>query len=499
MKHLIEQRVLPPEPRRFGFFIGGEWIDGGSRQRSLRESPGYGIPVTDIALGLAADVDQAVAAARAAFKSGTWSRAASSRRGEVLLAIANGIRARLDELAYWEVLESGKAVTQARAEMKDAAAHYEYAAGVARTLRGDSFNNLGEDLFGVVTREPVGVVGLITPWNFPFIVLAERLPYILAAGNTVVLKPSELTSATSLILGEIVTEAGLPAGTYNVVTGLGNPVGQALSEHVDVDMISFTGSSRVGELVMMAAAKNFKKVSLELGGKNPQIVFADADLDDAADGVAFGLCFNAGQCCVSGSRLIVERSVAAAFQERLLAKLERVRRGENFDPRAQLGAIVSDAHRDKILGYVQSGRDEGATVICGGEQMATERGRFIAPTVVTNVTPAMRIAREEIFGPVLSVFTFETVEEAIALANDSPFGLAASIWSKNIDRAIQSFRGVQAGRVWVNTTIAGGPEQAIGGFKQSGLGRETGVQGVEEYTELKSVHVAVGKRSHWVE
>jgi betaine-aldehyde dehydrogenase len=499
MREQIEQRILPTEPRRFGFFINGAWVDGGARPRSLRQSPGYGIDVTDIALCDAQDVDRAVSAARAAFQSGAWSRAASSVRGQTLLRIAEGIRARLDELAYWEVMETGKTITQARAEMGDAAGHYEYAAGVARTLRGDSFNNLGDDLFGVVTREPVGVVGLITPWNFPFIVLAERLPYILAAGNTVVLKPSEMTSATSLILADIVTEAGLPAGTYNVVTGLGDPVGQAISEHQQVDMISFTGSSRIGEVVMTAATRNFKKVSLELGGKNPQVVFADADLDDAADGVAFGICFNAGQCCVSGSRLIVHKSVAAEFEQKVLEKLARVRRGENLDPRAQLGAIVSDAHRDKILGYVESGKADGATIACGGEQMATERGRFLAPTLVTNVTADMRIAREEIFGPVLCLFTFETVEEAIALANDTPFGLAASVWSKNIDSALQAFRSIQAGRMWVNTTIAGGPEQAIGGFKQSGLGRETGVQGVEEYTELKSVHIAVGKRKHWVD
>ncbi len=499
MKDLIEQRSLPASPRSFGFFIDGQWHDGGKRQRNLRQSPGYGVDVTEITLCDADDVNAAVRAARRSFDTGSWSRVASSERGRVLLAIADGIRARLDELAYWEVLETGKAITQARAEMSDAAGHYEYSAGVARTLRGDSFNNLGEDLFGVVTREPVGVVGLITPWNFPFIVLAERLPYILAAGNTVVLKPSEMTSATSLILADIVTAAGLPAGTYNVITGLGDPVGETMTRHSGIDMISFTGSSRVGERVMVAAASNFKKVSLELGGKNPQVVFADADLDDAADGVAFGLCFNAGQCCVSGSRLIVEASVVDAFQARLVEKLSRVRTGDCLDPLTQLGAIVSDAHRDKILGYIQSGVKDGARLACGGDALVIGAGRYIAPTLLTEVRADMSIARDEIFGPVLSMFTFDTFEKAMQMANDTPFGLAASIWTKNIDKGIRAMRSIQAGRAWVNTTIAGGPEQAIGGFKQSGLGRETGVQGVEEYTELKSVHIALGKRRHWVD
>lgn len=272
-----------------------------------------------------------------------------------------------------------------------------------------------------------------------------------------------------------------------------------MTRHSGIDMISFTGSSRVGERVMVAAASNFKKVSLELGGKNPQVVFADADLDDAADGVAFGLCFNAGQCCVSGSRLIVEASVADAFQAKLVEKLSRVRTGDCLDPQTQLGAIVSDAHRDKILGYVQSGVKDGARIACGGDALVIGAGRYIAPTLLTEVRADMSIARDEIFGPVLSMFTFDTFDEAMQMANDTPFGLAASIWTKNIDKGIRAMRSIQAGRTWVNTTIAGGPEQAIGGFKQSGLGRETGVQGVEEYTELKSVHIALGKRCHWVD
>lgn len=498
MNDAAKIRALPKSVREFGFYIGGEWRVPGDRARSVRHSPGYGVPVTQITLCDAADLDAAVDAARVAFQSRKWSGASGAERATVMLAIARGIRERLDELAYWETLETGKAISQARAEMEGAADHYEYGAGVARTLHGDSFNNLGDDMFGVVTREPVGVVGVITPWNFPFIVLAERLPYILAAGNSVVIKPSELTSATTLILAEIVAASGLPDGVYNVVTGLGESVGQAMAEHPGIDMISFTGSSRVGEKVMVASARNFKKVALELGGKNPQIVFADADLEDAADGVVFGLCFNAGQCCVSGSRLIVEESIAERFEAMLVEKFSRVRTGECLDPATQFGAIVSEAHQQKILGYIQSGQEEGARLACGGGTLSIGDGRYVAPTLLADVKNSMQVARDEIFGPVLSMITFRGFDEALQLANDSPYGLAASVWTKDIDKGIRAMRGVQAGRTWVNTTIAGGPEQAIGGFKQSGLGRETGVLGVEEYTEVKSVHIALGKRKHWV-
>ncbi|MGN6534233.1 MAG: aldehyde dehydrogenase family protein, partial [Mesorhizobium sp.] len=348
------------------------------------------------------------------------------------------------------------------------------------------------------TREPVGVDGLVNPWNFPFIVLAARLPSILASGNSVVVKPSEMTSATTLMLADLLKEAGLPDGVYNVVTGTGPEVGQAISEHRDIDMVSFTGSTRTGEAVLKASAANFKKASLELGGKNPQIVFADADLEDAADGVAFGLCFNAGQCCVSGRRLIVEESVAETFTALVVEKLSKVKIGDCLDPETQLGAIVSEQHCDKIMSYVDLGQKEGAQVACGGRTLAVSGGRFVAPTLLTGVRNDMRVAREEIFGPVLCLMTFRTVEEALEIANDSPYGLAASIWTKDIDKALRAMRGVQAGRTWVNTTIAGGPGQPLGGFKQSGIGREGGRMGVEEYTEVKSVHIAIGKRKPWV-
>ncbi|RYG90274.1 aldehyde dehydrogenase family protein [Loktanella sp. IMCC34160] len=494
-------KLSPPSaPREFGFFVNGKSIPAGDRDIFERASPGHGVPVTRIPKCTPADLDAAVAAARAAFDDRRWSGLNGQARAAVLLKAGALIRERAEEIAYFETLENGKPISQARAEVGGCADMFEYASGLARSLHGDSFNNLGDGLFGIVTREPVGVVGLITPWNFPFLILCERVPYILASGCTIVAKPSEVTSATTLILAEILTEAGLPDGCMNVVTGSGSTIGQGLIEHVDVDMLSFTGSTAVGRRVVEAAGRtNFKKLGLELGGKNPQIVFADADLEDAADGVAFGIGFNTGQCCVSGSRLIVERSVADKFAQMVQDKFAKVRVGDPLDEATQVGAITTDAQNTTIMSYIEKGQAEGARLICGGEQLDMGRGQYIAPALFGDVTRDMAIAREEIFGPVLTIMPFDSVEEAIAIANDTVYGLAASVWTKNIDKALTVTRRVQAGRFWVNTTLAGGPELPLGGFKQSGWGREAGKYGVEEYTQIKSVHIEIGKRTPWIE
>ncbi|MEL7151631.1 MAG: aldehyde dehydrogenase family protein [Pseudomonadota bacterium] len=490
---------LPEAPRAFGFFMGGRTIPAGDREIFERHSPAHDVPVTRLPKCTAADLDNAVAAARAAFADRRWSGLSGADRAAVLLEAAEGIRTRLEEIAYWETLESGKPISQVRGEVGGCVGMFEYAAGLARSLHGDSFNNLGDGMLGVVTREPVGVVGIITPWNFPFLILCERVPYVLASGNSIVAKPSEFTSASSVILGEILSEAGLPDGVFNVVTGLGPTVGQAMAEHMDIDMLSFTGSTRTGRAIVAAAgASNFKKLGLELGGKNPQIVFADADLEDAADGVAFGIGFNGGQCCVSGARLIVEASVADEFAKMVSAKMSKIVVGDPLEEDTQIGAITTDAQNATILGYIAKGQEEGADLVLGGEALDFGRGQFIAPTIFGSVKADMAIAREEIFGPVLTVMPFETLEEAIAMANDTDYGLAASVWTKNIDKALTVTRQVQAGRFWVNTTLAGGPELPIGGFKQSGWGREAGAMGVEEYTQVKSTHIEIGKRSHWI-
>jgi acyl-CoA reductase-like NAD-dependent aldehyde dehydrogenase len=497
MDQQAKVQSLPTAPREFGFWMDGAWHQG--TQLFERSSPAHGVPVTRIPKCSVADLDAAVAAARRAFEDRSWAGLSGAERAAVLLRAAALLRVRRDEIAYWEVLENGKPISQARGEIDHCIACFEVGAGAARLLHGDSFNSLGDGLFGMVLREPVGVVGLITPWNFPFLILCERVPFILASGCTMVVKPSEFTSATTLILGEILAEAGLPKGVYNVVTGSGRTIGQALTEHPDVDMLSFTGSTGVGRSVVHAAAdSNFKKLGLELGGKNPIVVFADADLEDAADGAAFGISFNTGQCCVSSSRLIVDARVAKEFEALLAAKMKKIVVGDPLDDATQVGAITTDAQNRTILSYIAKGKAEGAKVLTGGEAVDLGRGSYIAPTLFSGVTPGMSIARDEIFGPVLSSFAFDTVDEAIRLANDTVYGLAASVWSKNIDTALTVTRRVRAGRFWVNTIMAGGPEMPLGGFKQSGWGREAGMHGVEEYTQVKSVHVEIGKRSPWI-
>lgn len=488
---------LPATPREFGYYIDGAWHAG--REMFERASPGHGVAVSRIPRCTSDDLNAAVVAARNAFEDRRWAGISGAARAAVLLRAAEILKRRRAEIAYWESLENGKPISQAMGEIDHSIACFEIGAGAARMLHGDSFNSLGDDLFGMVLREPIGVVGLITPWNFPFLILCERVPFILASGCTLVVKPSEVTSATTLLLAEVLEEAGLPKGVYNVITGSGRSIGQALTEHPDVDMLSFTGSTAVGRSCVHASAdSNFKKLGLELGGKNPIIVFADADLEDAADAAAFGISFNTGQCCVSSSRLIVERSVAAEFEALLAAKMAKIRVGDPLDPDTQVGAITTDAQNQVILGYIAKGQAEGAKIAIGGTVKDLGHGQYIQPTLFTGVTPEMAIARDEIFGPVLCSMPFDTVEEAIALANDTVYGLAASLWTKSIDKALTVTRRVRAGRFWVNCIMAGGPEMPLGGFKQSGWGREAGKYGVEEYTQIKSVHIETGKRNHWI-
>ena len=490
---------LPSQPRRFQMFIAGSWTDGAATETTQRHSPGHGVPVTEVPLGTAADTEAAVAAARTAFEAGAWSRIAGADRAEVLHRAADLVRQRQQEIAFVETLETGKPIEQSRAEVAGAAGIWDYAAGLARTVHGETFNNLGPDLFGLVTREPIGVVGIITPWNFPFFIAAERYPFALAAGCAIVAKPSELTSGSTLIMAEILQQAGLPDGIFNVVTGLGPVVGQALVEHDDVDMVSFTGSTAVGRSTLRASAGNIKRLGLELGGKNPTIVFPDADIDDALDGTLFGMMFNAGQCCVSGSRLIVHRDIVTTFCEGLVERARKVKVGDPLDETTQVGAIVEDRQLRKILGYVDAGKSAGAALLTGGDRHGDGPGLFMEPTVFGAVTPDMSLFQDEIFGPVLTVTPFDDFDQAMTIANDTLYGLAGSIWTKNLDTATRAYRALRAGRVWVNTNISGGPEMPIGGFKQSGLGRETGLLGIDEYTEVKSVQIALGKRTPWLD
>jgi betaine-aldehyde dehydrogenase len=490
--------ALPAEPRRFQMFIGGRFTPGSSGQTMTRNSPGHGVPVATWPSGGAADAEAAIDAARAAFDRGPWPRLSAGERARVLFKVADLIERDAEELGLIECLETGKPIVQAIGEIRGAADIWRFAAGAARTMTGESFNNLGERLLAVVLRQPIGVVGVITPWNFPFFILAERLPFILAAGCTAVIKPAEATSGTTLKLGALLQEAGLPDGVVNLVSGRGSLIGQAILDSEHIDMVSVTGSIATGRRAIEASARNFKKLGLELGGKNPHIVFADANLDDAADGVAFGMAFNAGQCCVGGSRLVVAREIAEAFPGKLAAKLQRIRVGDPLDEATQVGALFDEAHMHKVLGYVEGGVGMGATLVCGGQRTGSAQGFFVQPTLLTNVSRGMPLLRDEIFGPVLAVVPFDGYDEAIAIANDTEFGLSASIWTQDLTHALRALRDVQAGRVWVNTTLDNGPETPLGGMKQSGLGREAGLAGIEEYTELKTAHINLQPRLHWI-
>lgn len=489
---------LPAEPRRFRMFIDGRWTDGSAAESIVRRSPGHGVPVAEWPAGRAEDAEAAVRAARAAFDRGPWPRMSAGERARVLARVADLIERDAEAIGLVECLETGKPITQAVGEIRGAVDVWRYAAGAARTMRGEAFDNLGERMLALVLRQPIGVIGVVTPWNFPFFILAERLPFLLAAGCTAVVKPSEQTSGSTLMLCALLEEAGLPPGVVNVVTGRGAVVGQVLLDSPRVDMVSVTGSTATGRKAIAASAAHIKKLGLELGGKNPHIVFADADLDEAADGVAFGMAFNAGQCCVGGSRLVVARGIAGEFSERLVAKLARIRVGDPLDPRTQVGALFDEAHLQKVLGYIEGGVRDGARILCGGARTGPPEGCFVQPTLVDRVHPAMALVREEIFGPVLAVLPFEGVDEALAIANDSEFGLSASIWTRDLATAMRAMREVQAGRVWVNTTLDNGPETPLGGMKQSGLGRDAGLAGIEEYTEMKTVHLNLRPRARWV-
>jgi len=345
-------------------------------------------------------------------------------------------------------------------------------------------------------REPIGVVSIITPWNFPLLIVSQKLPFALAAGCTCVVKPSEMTSASTLHLAKLLDDAGLPKGACNVITGYGPEVGAPLTTDPRVDMISFTGSTAVGRAAMAAASKTLKKVSMELGGKNPQIVFADADRQAAIDGCAFGAYFNAGECCNAGSRILLQRDIAEEFVAELAEKSKQIRVGDPLDPETKVGAIISPDHLGKIERHIAAAQAAGATLRIGGERLASE-GLFMAPAIVDRVLPSMAIASDEVFGPVVTVLTFDTLEEAIDLANSTSYGLSAGVWSQNIDTAISVGRGVRAGTVWVNTFMDGAPELPFGGYSQSGLGRELGHNAVADYTEEKTFHVHQGKRTSW--
>ncbi|MGD9477234.1 aldehyde dehydrogenase family protein [Shinella sp. G-2] len=482
--------------RDFRMLIDGVWTEG-SGPALERVAPGHGVVVSRYPAGTKADAERAIAAARKAFDDGPWPRMTGAERSNILLRAADLIAAKADELAFLDCIESGKPISQAKGELAGAADIWRYAAALARDLHGESYNTLGEGTLGVVLREAIGVVSIITPWNFPFLIVSQKLPFALAAGCTTVVKPSELTSGSTLLLGEILIEAGVPAGVVNILTGTGPEVGAPMTTHPDVDMVSFTGSTGVGRLTMANAAQTLKKVSLELGGKNPQIVFPDANLEEFIDAAVFGAYFNAGECCNAGSRLILHKSIAAEVTARVAALARKVRVGDPLDPTTQVGAIITPQHLDKIGSYVDGAATAGASVALGGTALDLGLGQFMAPTILSGVTPDMAVAREEVFGPVLSVLTFETTDEAIRIANAIDYGLSAGVWSRDFDTCLTIGRKVRAGTVWMNTFMDGASELPFGGYRQSGLGRELGRHAVEDYTETKTLNMHMGARTGW--
>ncbi|MBI5596333.1 MAG: aldehyde dehydrogenase family protein [Elusimicrobia bacterium] len=471
--------------------IGGEFVP--AADGALRDviDPATGAVIARVPEASRADVRRAVDAARAAFDSGPWRSTTALERAKLLFKVADGIRAEAAALAELEVRNMGKPLAEAEYDVADAANCFEFYAGLATKVHGETMSVPANSLSFVV-REPVGVAGQIIPWNYPLLMAAWKLAPALAAGCVCVLKPSELTPLTALELAHIIHAAGFPPGVVNIVTGPGAGAGQELAESPKVDKVAFTGGTVTGRKIAIAATGNLKKVTLELGGKNPNIVFADADFEAAVDGALFAAFANQGEVCSAGSRLLVDKRIHKALVEAMLKKVPRIKLGHGMTPGVKMGPLVSAAHRDKVEEYVRIGKAEGAKLLCGGRRPAGKEfagGFFLEPTIFDGVSPAMRIAREEIFGPILSVIEFETEEEALRIANDTDYGLAAGVWTSSITRGLRAVRALRAGITWINTYHPTFNEMPWGGYKQSGNGRELGLYGIEAYLETKQVNV----------
>jgi len=476
--------VAPPR-----LLINNKWQESVSGRTFPTINPATGEEICQVSEAVAADVDAAVTAARAAFENRTWRRMAASERGRLLYRLADLMEKHIDELARLESLDNGKALRESRrVDVPLAIACYRYFAGWADKIQGRTIPISGNYLC-YTRHEPVGVVGQIIPWNFPLMMQAWKLAPALAAGNTVILKPAEQTPLSALRVGELLVEAGFPPGVVNILPGFGPTAGAALAAHRGVDKVAFTGSTEVGKLIMEAAAKsNLKRVTLELGGKSPNIVFADADLDDAIEGAHAGIFFNQGQSCIAGSRVYVDEKIYDEFVARSAERAQERKLGNPLDMKTEQGPQVDQAQFDRIMNYVAIGESEGARLVCGGERVF-DKGYFIRPVVFADVTDSMRIAREEIFGPVMSILRFKTMREVIDRANDTDYGLAAAVWTKDISKANTVANGVRAGTVWVNCYNALDPAAPFGGFKMSGIGRELGEYGLQQYTEVKTITV----------
>jgi len=494
--HPREGKVQSFISRTHKMLINGKWVEALSGQTFATYNPATGEVLAHVAEGNHEDIDRAVKAARNAFETGRWSQLTPSERGRVIWKLADLLEENLEEFAELESLDNGKPLKIARAaDVPLAVDLLRYMAGWATKIEGNTIPISvpyapGAKFLAYTLREPVGVVGQIIPWNFPLLMAAWKLGPALATGNTVVLKPAEQTPLTALRLGELIQEAGIPDGVVNIVTGYGETAGAALAAHPGVDKVAFTGSTEVGKLILQAAAGNLKKVSLELGGKSPNVVFADVDLDAAIAGAASAIFFNHGQCCCAGSRLYVENKIFDKVVEGVAEHAKKINVGSGQDEATDMGPLVSAEQMNRVCGYLESGFSEGAKAVVGGGRHG-DKGYFVKPTVLVNTNEKMKVVQEEIFGPVVTAIPFSDPAEVLAQANDSVYGLAAGIWTRDISKAHRLASQLRAGTVWINCYNIFDAALPFGGYKQSGWGREMGHEVLEQYTEVKAVCTAL--------
>ncbi len=484
--------IKAPKVSNQKLFINGKWVNSISGKTFATLNPSTGQEICQVAEADSADVDLAVKAARKAFESGPWKKMSAAERGRRINKLADLMEQNLPELAALESLDNGKPLRDSlNADLPLSIKAYRYYAGWCDKTHGKTIPVEGE-YFCYTKHEPVGVVGQIIPWNFPLLMTAWKWAPALATGCTIVLKPAEQTPLTALRMAALAQEADIPDGVINVVPGFGPTAGAAITSHMDIDKVAFTGEGSTGQLVMQAAAKsNLKRVSLELGGKSPNVVFADADLDAAVEGAYFGLFFNQGQCCCAGSRLFVEEKIHDAFVEKLVARAKKQRLGDPFDMATTQGPQISQEQCDRIMGYIDIGISEGANLLSGGKRVGN-KGYFIQPTIFDGVKDNMRIAKEEIFGPVMNILKFKDVDEVVQRGNKTFYGLAAAIWTKDITKAHRLANSLRAGTVWVNCYDVFDAAAPFGGFKMSGIGRELGEYALSLYTEVKTVYINLG-------